>query len=103
MTLEADDVANAIIEEVTRCSISKLVIGVSSHGFFSRYLIPFSLFLLNYLKCEIPRRLGRRMKHFYKGWKPLSSRRVLKILRGSLKGKSQKGQYLLAVDLGCYK
>ncbi|XP_022957882.1 U-box domain-containing protein 35-like isoform X2 [Cucurbita moschata] len=38
VTLEADDVANAIIEEVTRCSISKLVIGVSSHGFFSRKL-----------------------------------------------------------------
>ncbi|XP_022159450.1 U-box domain-containing protein 35-like isoform X3 [Momordica charantia] len=38
VTLEADDVANAIIEEVTKCSISKLVIGVSSQGFFSRKL-----------------------------------------------------------------
>ncbi|XP_022994985.1 U-box domain-containing protein 35-like isoform X6 [Cucurbita maxima] len=38
VTLEADDVANAIIEEVTRCSIRKLVIGISSQGFFSRKL-----------------------------------------------------------------
>lgn len=37
-TLEADDVANTIIEEVTKCSINKLVIGVSSQGLFSRKL-----------------------------------------------------------------
>ena len=36
-------------------------------------------------------------------WKPLHSRRVLKSLRGSPKGKAQRGQYLLAVGLGCYK
>ncbi|XP_011654847.1 U-box domain-containing protein 35 isoform X2 [Cucumis sativus] len=38
VTLEADDVAGAIIEEVTKCSINKLVIGVSSQGLFSRKL-----------------------------------------------------------------
>ena len=32
---------------------------------------------------------------FIRVWKPI--RRVLKILKGSTKGKSQKGQYLLAV------
>ena len=36
-------------------------------------------------------------------WKPLPSRRVLKTLRGSLKRKAQRRQYLLAVGLGCYK
>ena len=35
-------------------------------------------------------------------WKPLPSRRVLKTLRGSPKGK-ERGQYLLAVGLGRYK
>ena len=38
--------------------------------------------------CEIPHRLGRRTKHFFiRAWKPLPSTRVLKILRGSPKGK----------------
>ena len=36
-------------------------------------------------------------------WKPLPNRRVLKTLRGSLKGNAERGQYLLAVSLGCYK
>ena len=36
----------------------------------------------------------------YKGGKPLHSRRVLKTLRGSLKMKAQRGQYLLAGSLG---
>ena len=36
--------------------------------------------------CEIPYQLGRRV------WKLLLSKRVLKILRGSLKGKAQRGQ-----------
>ena len=41
---------------------------------------------------------------FYKGVKaPLPSRRVLRILMGSPKGKVQRGQYLLAVELDCYK
>ena len=35
-------------------------------------------------------------------WKPLPSRRVLKTLRENPKEKTQRGQYLLAVDLGCY-
>ena len=35
-------------------------------------------------------------------WKPLRSGRVLK-LRGSPKGKAQRGQYPLAVGLGYYK
>ena len=44
------------------------------------------------LDCEIPHRLGRRTKHFFMGvWKPLPSRRVLKTLRGSPKGKAQGG------------
>ena len=40
---------------------------------------------------------------FIRVWKPLPSRCVLKTLRESLKGKAQRGQYLLAVGLGCYK
>ena len=32
-------------------------------------------------------------------WKPLLSRRVLKTLRASSKGKAQREQYLLAVNL----
>ena len=40
---------------------------------------------------------------FIRVWKPHPSRRVLKTLRGSLKGKSQIGQYLLVVDLGSCK
>ena len=36
-------------------------------------------------------------------WKPLPSIRVLKTLRGSLKGKVQGKQYLLAVGLDGYK
>ena len=39
----------------------------------------------------------------YKGWKLLPSIRILKNLSGSPKEKAQKGQYLLAVDLGCHK
>ena len=40
---------------------------------------------------------------FIKVWKSLPSKCVLKTLRGSLKGKAQRGQYLLTVGLGCYK
>ena len=40
---------------------------------------------------------------FIRVWKPLPSRRVLKTLKGSPKGKAQRGQYLLAVSLGRYK
>ena len=40
---------------------------------------------------------------FIKVWKPLPSKRVLKTLRGSPKGKAQRGQYLLAVSLGYYR
>ena len=36
-------------------------------------------------------------------WKPLPSRRVLETLKGSLKGKTQRGQYLLAAGLVRYK
>ena len=36
---------------------------------------------------------------FKRAWKPLLNRRVLKILMGSSKGKTQRGQYLLAVGL----
>ena len=36
-------------------------------------------------------------------WKSLLSRRVLRTLRESSKGKAQRGQYLLVVGLGCYK
>ena len=38
----------------------------------------------------------------YKGVETFPSRRVVKALRGSSKGKAQRGQYLLAVDLGRY-
>ena len=39
---------------------------------------------------------------FIRVWKPLPNRCVLKTLRVSLKGKAQRGQYLLAVGLGRY-
>ena len=39
---------------------------------------------------------------FIRVWKPLPNRPVLKTLREVRKEKTQKGQYLLAVDLGCY-
>ena len=41
---------------------------------------------------------------FIRVWKPHSSIRVLKALKGSLKGKAQKrGQYLIVVGLNRYK
>ena len=40
---------------------------------------------------------------FIRVWKPLPSKRVLKTLRGSPEGKAQRGQYLLAMGLACYK
>ena len=39
---------------------------------------------------------------FIRVWKLLPSRRVLKTLSGSSKGKAQRRQYLLVVNLGCY-
>ena len=39
---------------------------------------------------------------FIRVWKPLPSRRALKTLRGSPKGKAQREQYLVAVGLGRY-
>ena len=39
---------------------------------------------------------------FIRVWKPLPNRPVLKTLREVRKEKTKKGQYLLAVDLGCY-
>ena len=47
--------------------------------------------------CEIPHRLGGRTKHSYKGVETYPSKRVLKTMKGSPKGKVQRGQYLLAV------
>lgn len=38
LVIESDEVANAIAEEVAKSNISKLVIGASSHGMFTRYL-----------------------------------------------------------------
>ena len=40
---------------------------------------------------------------FIRVWKLLPSRRVLKTLKGSSKGKAQRGQYRLVVGLSCYK
>ena len=40
---------------------------------------------------------------FIRVWKPLPSICILKTLKGSPKGKAQRGQYLLAVGLGHYK
>ena len=40
---------------------------------------------------------------FIRVWKSLPNRRIVKILRGIPKGKAQRGQYVLAVGLGCYK
>ena len=51
-----------------------------------------------------PTSVGEKNKAFLlRVWKPLFSRHVLKTLRGSPKGKTQRGQYLLTVGLGCYK
>ena len=44
--------------------------------------------------CEIPTSVGKENEAFFiRVWKPLLSRRVLKTLRGSPKGKAQRGQY----------
>ena len=43
---------------------------------------------------EISYRLGRRTKHFIKVWKPLPSKRILKSIGRSPKGKVQRRQYL---------
>ena len=40
---------------------------------------------------------------FIRVWKLLPSKRILRTLRGSPKGKSQRGQYLLGVGLGRYR
>ena len=51
-----------------------------------------------------PTSVGEGNKAFLvRVWKPLPSRRVLRTLRGSPKGKAQGGQHQLAVGLGCYK
>ena len=39
---------------------------------------------------------------FIRVWKPLPSKRILKTLRESPKGKVQRGQYLLVVSLDHY-
>ena len=49
-------------------------------------------------ECEISHRLGRRTKHS-RVWKPLPNR----TLSRSMKGKTQRGQYLLVEGLGRYK
>ena len=49
-----------------------------------------------------PISVGEGNKTFFtRVWKSLLNRRVLKTLRENLKGKAQRGQYLLAVGLGC--
>ena len=56
------------------------------------------------VNCEISHRLKRGTESlFIMIWKSLPSRHVLKILRESLKGKAQRRQCLLALDLGCYR
>lgn len=40
--IESDDVVNAIVDEVTKCCIKRLVIGASSRGMFSRYELKLS-------------------------------------------------------------
>ena len=53
--------------------------------------------------CENPTLVGEENETpFIRVWKPFPSKRVLKTLRKSPKGKAQRRQYLLAVDLGCY-
>ena len=59
------------------------------------------IILFEYIEKDIASR-EENETFFIKVWKPLSSRHVLKTLRGSLKGKVQRGQYLLAVGLGGY-
>ena len=55
--------------------------------------------MLDGYSCEISHRLERGIAFFIRMWKPHPSTRVLKTLRGSPKGKTQRGQYLLAVGL----
>ena len=51
-----------------------------------------------------PTSVGEENEAFFtRVWKPLPSKHILKTLRGSPKGKTQRGQYRLAVGLGCYK
>ena len=45
---------------------------------------------------------GEEWSILYKGVETSPSQTRLKTLRGSPKGKAQRGQYLLAVSLGCY-
>ena len=45
---------------------------------------------------------GGEQTLFIRVWKPSPTKRVLKTLRGSSKGKAQREQYLLAVSLGRY-
>ena len=53
--------------------------------------------------CEITVVGERNEELFIKVWEPLLSRGVLKTLRENLERKAQRGQYLLTVDLDCYK
>ena len=46
---------------------------------------------------------GEEQTTFYKGVEPFPNQTRFKALRGSVKGKAQRGQYLLAMDLGRYK
>ena len=62
---------------------------VRSHIDWREERVPARTLGLKGVDCEIPRRFH-------------PSRRVLKILRENPKEKTQRGQYLLAVDLDCY-
>ena len=54
------------------------------------------------MACEDLTSVEENETPFIRVWKPLSSKCILKTSRGSLKGKAQRGQYLLAVSLGRY-
>ena len=55
------------------------------------------------VRSHIRRRGEENETFLIKEWKLLPSRRALKALRRNPKGKVQRGQYRLAMDLGCYK
>ena len=77
-----------------------LIYALTSLSLLALYLVfLFSSYKL--INCEIPRWLERGTKHFLQGYESLSL--VDKTLRRSPEGKAQRGQYLLAVDLGHYK
>ena len=58
---------------------------------------------LQHEPCDVPHWLGRRTKHHFTRVCGNILQTCFESLRGSLKGKAQRGRYLITVDLGRYK